>query len=113
MVVAFLPLAGVVAEAEWVHQAFVVAALPFSAWAIIRSNQMKGRVAFVLLAVSGLALLVLVAGAFVEALHDFETLLTVVGVLLLASSHICRGGKTGAICLNTFTNHDERANAQG
>lgn len=88
LAVAFLPLAGVVAEAEWVHKAFVAAALPLSAWAITRSGHMKGRAVFVLLAVSGLALLV--AAAFVEALHDFETPLTVLGALLLASAHIWR-----------------------
>lgn len=88
LAVAFLPLAGVVAEAEWVHQAFVAAALPLSAWAILRSGHIKGRAMFVLLAVSGLVLLT--TAAFVEALHDFETLLTVVGAILLASAHIWR-----------------------
>ena len=88
LAVAFLPLAGVVAEAEWVHQLFVAAAIPLSGWAILRSQHMQGRAVFILLAVAGIALLA--AAAFVESLHDLETPLTVIGALLLASAHIWR-----------------------
>ena len=85
---ALLPLAGVVAEAEWVHKAFVLAALPLSGFAIVRGWNGGAGAVFILLAISGLALLI--AGAFVEALHDHETRLTVIGALLLASAHVRR-----------------------
>ncbi|MEO0982371.1 MAG: MerC domain-containing protein [Pseudomonadota bacterium] len=85
---AFLPAAGALAEAEWLHRAFVIAALPISLAAMARSRNMRGAAGFMLAAGVGLALLI--AGAFVEALHDFETPLTVAGALLLASAHLWR-----------------------
>ena len=88
LMAAFLPLAGVVAEAEWIHKAFVAAALPLSGFAIARGFSRGAGTGFILLATSGLALLM--AGAFVEALHDYETPLTVIGALLLASAHVRR-----------------------
>jgi len=85
---AFLPVAGVLAEAEWVHKAFVAAALPISGFAILRSLNSPGGGIFSALAIAGLGLLV--AAAFVENLHDHETPLTVTGAGLLASAHIWR-----------------------
>ena len=79
---ATLPLAGVWAEAEWVHRLFVVAALPFALLAL--SSKQVGRLASALIVV-GFA--TLAAGAFVEALHDHEVMLTIIGALLLASGH--------------------------
>ncbi|MCI4643412.1 MAG: MerC domain-containing protein [Hyphomonadaceae bacterium] len=88
LMAAILPLAGVWAEAEWVHQLFVAVALPISGFAIWRSISLPGWKGFAALAVLGLALLI--AAAFVEALHAFETPLTVAGAVLLASAHIWR-----------------------
>ncbi|MEM7329882.1 MAG: MerC domain-containing protein [Pseudomonadota bacterium] len=82
---AILPIAGVWAEAEWLHKAFVIAALPFS---LIGLQSKRVSWATSVLIVSGLAMLL--AGAFVEALHDYETLLTVAGALVLATGHIMR-----------------------
>lgn len=80
-----LPLAGLWAEAEWVHQLFVGLAVLASAGALV-SDYRRGRgVGFALRVAPGLALLVL--GAFVEALHDYETALTVMGAIALAYAH--------------------------
>lgn len=88
LMAAFLPVAGVLAEAEWVHKTFVAAALPISGVAILRSWNSPGGSLFAALAIAGLGLLV--SAAFVESLHDYETPLTVIGAGLLASAHIWR-----------------------
>jgi len=80
---AALPIAGVWAEAEWLHKAFVVAAIPFS---LIRLTSSIANAAMTALIVSGLWLLV--GAAFVEQLHDLETPLTVLGGTLLAAGHV-------------------------
>lgn len=80
-----LPIAGMWFEAEWVHKAFVIAALPFSVMALLSK-----RVSFPvsLLIVAGAALLA--SGAFVEAWHELETELTVIGGMALALGHALR-----------------------
>ncbi len=77
-----LPIVGIWAEAEWLHKSFVIAALPFSLLALTskRINWPTG-----LFIVSGIGLLF--AGGFVEAWHDYETELTVIGGLALAAGH--------------------------
>lgn len=80
-----LPMAGVWAEAEWLHRTFVIAALPFAILALA-SKQITWLSG--LLIISGFALLA--SGAFVEAWHDFETELTVIGGVLLAAGHATR-----------------------
>ena len=88
---AALPSLGVLAEAEWLHKGFVFAALPFSLIALAskQTSLLAGG-----LIVVGFSLLV--AGAFVEALHDYETLLTVIGAIVLASGHVVRWSRTNA-----------------
>jgi len=81
-----LPVAGIWAEAEWVHKLFVVVALGISGALIARAVHTGGRWLFVALAALGLVVLGL--SAFIEALHDYETPLTVVGAVTLASAHI-------------------------
>ena len=83
-----LPVAGVFAEAEWLHKALVLMALPVSGFVILRSKDQQYAAGFTVLAIAGLA--PLVAAAFVEPLHDYETPLTVIGALMLASAHILR-----------------------
>ena len=85
---AALPILGVWAEAEWVHRVFVLVAVPISGFAILRSLNMHGGGAFAVQAFVGLSLLV--AGAFAEALHDYEAWLTVSGGLILAVAHLRR-----------------------
>ncbi|WP_084417801.1 MerC domain-containing protein [Henriciella litoralis] len=88
LLAAMLPLASVWAEAEWVHKAFVLVAVPLSGFAIVRSATSPGGLGFMLLALSGLTLLI--AAAFLKPLHEVETPVTVTGALLLASAHIWR-----------------------
>lgn len=85
---AFLPVAGVFAEAEWVHKAFVAAALPPTGLALRRAWVSRSGKTFAVLALTGLFLLV--SAAFIPALHDRATVLTVTGALILGSSHAWR-----------------------
>ena len=85
---AFLPLAGVLAEMEWIHKVLALSALPITAIAIVRHRTSKVGLSFIAPAVLGLSLLL--AAAFVETLHDFETPLTIAGALLLSAAHIWR-----------------------
>ncbi|MEM9937292.1 MAG: MerC domain-containing protein [Pseudomonadota bacterium] len=83
-----LPLFGVMAEAEWLHRAFVLAAVPITGFAIMQPWRGADYIAFCILALTGISLLV--AGAFVEPLEAHETLLTVCGALLVAAAHALR-----------------------
>lgn len=85
---AFLPLAGIWAEAEWVHQLLVLIALPITALAAAYHRKSSARFSFIAPAVIGLSLLL--AAGFVEPLHEFETQLTTTGAILLASAHARR-----------------------
>ena len=91
---AFLPLAGVWAEAEWLHRLFVLLALPITALAIVHDGKSKTGFSFIAPAVLGLTLLL--AAGFVEALHDSETVLTVAGAIFLASAHAWRWSRRSA-----------------
>ncbi len=84
---AALPILGVVSDQEWIHRAFVLAALPLSGFAIVRGVQ-DGQRTFV--GVASMGLLLLVLGAFVERFEAHETALTVLGALLLAAAHVWR-----------------------
>jgi hypothetical protein len=79
---AALPVAGVWAEAEWVHRLFVLLAVPFALLAL--TSKYVGYLTGSLI-IFGFA--ILAAGAFVEALHDNEVALTVIGASLLAAGH--------------------------
>lgn len=80
-----LPLAGVLAEAEWVHILLVAIAAPLTATALLQSH---GRLApsapILLLGLLGLALLG--GGAFGPAAYEQSA--TVAGSLVLAAAHI-------------------------
>lgn len=88
VVSAFLPLAGTLAEIEWIHKVLVLIALPVTLLAIFRHGATKVGVTFIVPALAGLGLLL--SAAFVEALHDLETPLTVAGAVLLSAAHIWR-----------------------
>lgn len=79
---ASLPIIGIWGEVEWLHKAFVVAALPFSllTLASARANGIVG-------AMIATGFVLLCAAAFVPPLHDSETTLTVIGGVLLAAGH--------------------------
>ena len=88
LLVVALPALAVVAEVEWLHKALVLVAAPVSLFALTRLEGVQGRWLISALIVVGLALLI--AGAFVEALHDHEVALTVAGALILSVAHIWR-----------------------
>jgi len=86
---AALPVAGVWAEAEWVHRLFVLLAVPFALLALASKYAGYLTGSLIVVGISTLA-----AGAFVEAFHDYEVTLTVVGASLLAAGHGLRWLKT-------------------
>lgn len=83
-----LPVVGSVAENEWIHKALVIATPFVVGAALYRSCAGRDRIIFAVIAVTGMALLF--AAAFVHELHDYETQLTVIGALTLASAHLFR-----------------------
>lgn len=68
-------------EAEWVHLAFVLLAAPLSAAALMMTQ--PRRPAAIALAAAGLALM-----ALALAFHRAETVMTVMGGLVLATGHL-------------------------
>ncbi|CAN0314023.1 unnamed protein product, partial [Chrysoparadoxa australica] len=89
MVFGVLPLACVIAEAEWLHKAFVIMAVPVTIFVMTRCDLSKQeRLIFNAMAGTGLSLLL--AAAFVHDLHDYETVLTVCGAVLLAGAQTWR-----------------------
>ncbi|MEM8616483.1 MAG: MerC domain-containing protein [Pseudomonadota bacterium] len=83
-----LPVMGPFAEAEWIHKVLVLIALPLAVFAFLAERPGARRRVFAILAVCGAAFLT--AGAFVEALHDYEVVLTVCGAVLLGAAHFYR-----------------------
>lgn len=88
LLAAALPVLAVFAEAEWLHKAFVLMALPVAVIAAVTLRAGRDKLAIMALLIAGLSFLT--AGAFVEALHDHETALTIAGAICLASAHIWR-----------------------
>lgn len=87
LLAAMLPLMGVWAEAEWVHALFVAIAAPVTGFALWRAHRQHP---LPVLAITGAlaGLLLLLAGAVGWPSHEAETPMTVVGSLLLASTHV-------------------------
>ncbi len=83
-----MPIFGSLAENEWIHKALVIATPFLVGAALFRSCPGRDRIIFVAIAGTGVAFLF--AAAFVHELHDYETPLTVVGALILASAHLFR-----------------------
>lgn len=80
-----LPILGAWAEAEWIHWLFAALAGPISLWAIWRGHS-RLRWPLLGLAAAGVALLFAGAAGFPD--HDYETILTVTGGLIIATAHI-------------------------
>lgn len=89
---ALLPMAGVWAEAEWVHWAFAITATPISLWTLTRGPRRSPLV----LAVAGLAMLFSGAAGFPS--HALETPITIVGSLILAAAHALNWGRRPHVC---------------
>ena len=88
LVISALPIMFQGLQSEIVHQVLVVLAVPLAISAVwaARGQRMSGFTIGLLL--SGATALSL--GAFAEPLHDYETLLTVAGAVLLSAGHISR-----------------------
>ena len=88
LIVSVLPATLQGLQSELVHQVLVVFAVPLAlttAWAVRGAKSGLAIQAGLLAGALGLIL-----GAFVEPLHDYETLLTVLGAILLSVGHIFR-----------------------
>ncbi|MEM9054234.1 MAG: MerC domain-containing protein [Pseudomonadota bacterium] len=95
LLAAALPVLAVFSEAEWLHRAFVLLAIPVAGVAAVTLRAGRDKVGILSLMV--VALTLLIAGAFVEALHDHETTLTVAGAICLAAAHIWRWARHQAL----------------
>jgi hypothetical protein len=82
-----LPFLSVVADAEWLHWLFAGLAIFISASIPVR-DVLARTAAFLLPAGSGIAFLL--AGLFAETFDANETILTVIGGVLVAFAHIRR-----------------------
>lgn len=83
-IIAALPMFGAFAQNDWVHAALVLMAVPTSVLAVQQSKAwLKTEVT---LPMAG-GLFLLASAAFVPALHDYETGLSVIGALLVAAAH--------------------------
>ena len=88
LVLSVLPATMHSLQSEIIHQVLVALAAPLAvsaAWAVRRQKQAGMIISLLSLGVLGLTL-----GAFVEPLHDFETILTVSGAFFLSVGHILR-----------------------
>jgi hypothetical protein len=82
--VAALPMFGAFAQNDWVHGALVLMAVPTSILAVQQSKSwLKTEVTLPM----GGGLFLLAIAAFVPALHDHETALSIFGALLVAAAH--------------------------
>jgi len=81
-----LPMLAIFAEDERIHKALVILAA-FPAYFAFFGLSRK-QVPMVLKGLAVLGVLVLIMGAFVEALHDAEMALTLLGAISLASAHL-------------------------
>ena len=88
-IMSVIPIVGVLAENEAVHKVLVCLAILPAVFSF--SSSMASRFSAFVRGMALFGIVTLFAGAFVEGLHDFETSLTVVGGLSLASAHILRG----------------------
>lgn len=86
VLISMLPVLEPWIQQEWVHQLMVLLALPVTGLALM--NIMQRR--FFISAVMVLGLTLLLCAAFIPALHDFETSLTVSGALILSGGHFMR-----------------------
>ncbi|MEP1230939.1 MAG: MerC domain-containing protein [Litorimonas sp.] len=83
-----LPIAGVLSENEMIHKALVLFAIipAFFAFTAVTYSKFAPMIR----GFGALGIIILLMGAFIEPLHDFETILTMIGAVSLANTHIFR-----------------------
>ncbi len=81
-------------ESELTHKVLVMIALPISLYAIFADAKHGGRIAFIVTATAGLALLL--GAAFLEPMEAHEELLTTAGSILLVAAHLWRATRGSA-----------------
>jgi len=86
VLISVLPVLETWVEQEWIHQLMVLLALPVTGLALM--NIMQRR--FLISGVMIVGLVFLLSAAFLPALHDYETPLTVSGALILSGGHMMR-----------------------
>jgi uncharacterized membrane protein len=79
-----MPVLGQFSENHLTHQILILIAIPISIWALLASKGWKKPLVLVL-AFLGLSALAL--AAFVDALHDYETPISVLGAVSVALAH--------------------------
>ncbi|MEO1027644.1 MAG: MerC domain-containing protein [Pseudomonadota bacterium] len=87
ILVSMTPMLGLLAE-EWIHKTLVVMTIPVSLFVLSRNTGTTDRL--ILMGLIAVGSILLLLGAFVESLHDFETQLTVSGALVLSLTHATR-----------------------
>lgn len=92
----FLPLVGQLSENELIHQIMVLLAAPATAWAIKKSLP-TAAASWPFIAGATFGLILLLLAGFVETFEAYETRLTVVGALCLASAHLWRWSRHSAL----------------
>ena len=86
LLISLLPTLEAAFEAEWVHQIMVLLAVPVAGFALFKISQRRFLIGSIMI----LGIIFLLAGAFLPALHDYETPLTVTGALMLCGGHLLR-----------------------
>lgn len=93
MIAGLLPLAGLFAEAAWVHWAFALTAAPIAAWTLTRPRPDGSRTwPLIVLGAAGVVLLFLAAAEWPS--HEMETPVTLLGGLLLSAAHLTNWRRT-------------------
>ena len=80
-----LPFFGSLAENELIHKFAVLGAIPVTVLAWAQTRKRREWAVFLVLSSIGIGALIL--GAFIEAFHDYERALTLIGALSLAFAH--------------------------
>ena len=82
-----LPMVGLIAENEVIHKALVLLAIFPASFAFFKPTSKFPQI---IRSVALFGILALIAGGYVEAFHDFEKVLTVLGGMSLATAHLLR-----------------------
>jgi len=86
ILISVLPIMEIWVNQEWVHKLIVLLALPTTGLALINIAQRRFLISVTMI----IGIVLLLIAAFIPALHDHETPLTVSGAIILAGGHVLR-----------------------